>query len=147
MEIQTIHLYRDTDRDIEQEKDDKVFRATDYFDRLIAKERRLIDTFSSIMNLGQDDIVKNDTAMQSYTLYFSEDDMEDAYVADMCLSPFKQHELDGISMPFLSIIQIHITTESLRRIKQNRGVDVIKQYQNDIAGILKGFKKIDSGNS
>ena len=50
-------------------------------------------------------------------------------------------------MPFLSIIQIHITTESLRRIKQNRGVDVIKQYQNDIAGILKGFKKIDSGNS
>lgn len=143
MEIQTIHLYRDTDRDIEPEKDDKVFRATDYFDRLIAKERRLLDTFSSIMNLGQDDIVKNDTAMQSYTLYFSEDDMEDAYVADMCLSPFKQHELDGISMPFLSIIQIHITTESLRRIKQNRGVDVIKQYQNDIAGILKGFKEID----
>ncbi len=50
MEIQTIHLYRDTDRDIEPEKDDKVFRATDYFDRLIAKERRLLDTFSSIMN-------------------------------------------------------------------------------------------------
>lgn len=140
MEIQTIHLYRDTDKDIEVEKNDQVFRATDYFDCLIAKERKLTNTFSSIMNLGQDDIVKNDTAMQSYTLYFSED-MEDAYTADMSLSPFKQHELDGISMPFLSIIQIHITTESLRRIKLNCGVDAIKQYQNDIADVLKGFKE------
>lgn len=140
MEIQTIHLYRDTDRDIELGKDDKVFRATDYFDSLVAKKRNLTDTFSSIMNLGQDDIIKNDTAMQSYTLYFSENDMEKAYVADMSVSPFKQHTLDGISMPFLSIIQIHITTESLRRIKVNRDIDVIKQYQNDIAGILKVFK-------
>ena len=94
MEIQTIHLYRDTDRDIELGKDDKVFRATDYFDSLVAKKRNLTDTFSSIMNLGQDDIIKNDTAMQSYTLYFSENDMEKAYVADMSVSPFKQHTLE-----------------------------------------------------
>ena len=100
----------------------------------------LTDTFCSIMNLEQDDVVKNDTAMQSYTLYFSED-MEKAYTADMSLSPFKQNELDGNSMPFLSIIQIHITTESLRRIKLDDSVDIIEQYQKDIADILEGFKK------
>lgn len=140
MEIQTIHLYRDTDKDIKVEENDRVFRATDYFDCLVAKERTLTDTFCSIMNLEQDDVVKNDTAMQSYTLYFSED-MENAYTADMSLSPFKQNELDGNSMPFLSIIQIHITTESLRRIKLDDGVDTIMQYQKDIADVLNGFKE------
>lgn len=140
MEIQTIHLYRDTDKDMQLEEKDQIFRATDYFDCLVAKERKLSDTFSSIMNLEQDDIVKNDTAMQSYTLYFSKD-MEQICDADMSLSPFKQNELNGNAMPFLSIIQIHITTESLRRIKLDDSVDIIMQYQKDIADVLNGFKE------
>lgn len=140
-EIQTIHLYRDTEKDMKlKETKERFFRATDYFDCLIAKERKLSDTFGSIMNLEQDDIVKDDTVMQSYTLYFSEA-MEKAYAGDMSLSPFKQNKLDEISMPFLSIIQIHITTESLRRIKLTDGADTIGQYEKDIADILKGFKE------
>lgn len=40
MEIQTIHLYRDTDRDIEPEKDDKFFRATDEYSCVVTPQVR-----------------------------------------------------------------------------------------------------------
>lgn len=139
MEIQTIHLYRDTDKKVRAGKGEQIFAATDYFDCLIAKKRKLNDTFCSIMNLEQDGIVENDTSMQSYTLYFSRD-MEKAYDRDMKKSPFDQHEYQGEYMPFLSIIQIHITTESLRRIKLDSSIDTIEQYQKDIADILRKFR-------
>lgn len=141
MEIQTIHLYREKemDTDMSPKSDEQVFRATDYFDCLIAKKRTLTDTFCSIMNLEQDDIVKDDTSMQSYTLYFDEK-MEEEYGEDMKISPFEPNEQKICGMPFLSIIQIHITTESLRRIKMDDSVNIIEQYQKDIADIVKKFK-------
>lgn len=137
MEIQTIHLYRDTD--IKLKDNERMFRATDYFDCLIAKERTLDDTFCSIMNLEQDDIVEDDTSMQSYTLYF-DDRIQEMYPDDMKESPFGKKEEEIYCMPFLSIIQVHITTESLRRIKIDDSKKIIEQYQRDIVDIVKEFK-------
>ena len=49
MEIQTIHLYREKemDTDMSPKSDEQVFRATDYFDCLIAKKRTLTDILPS----------------------------------------------------------------------------------------------------
>lgn len=143
MEIQTIHLYRDMDTDIQLKGNERMFRATDYFDCLIAKERTLDDTFCSIMNLEQDDIVEDDTSMQSYTLYFDEG-MQTTYANEMRLSPFMQNNGEVCDRPFLSIIQVHITTESLRRIKIDDSEKIIEQYQCDIVDVVKKFKNEES---
>lgn len=136
-EIKTVYLYRDIN--YETEPEGLKFRATDYFSQLVVKEQHPDkDSFCSIMSLGQENIAENDdTSMQCYTLYFNKD-IDSSYCEYMKESPFESNA----DLPFLSIIQIHITTESLRRIEINKNEDVIGKYEADIVDILKNAVNI-----
>ena len=136
-EIKTVYLYRDIN--YETEPEGLKFRATDYFSQLVVKEQHPDkDSFCSIMSLGQENIAENDdTSMQCYTLYFNKD-IDSSYCEYMKESPFESNA----DLPFLSIIQIHITTESLRRIEINENKDVIREYEADIVDILKNAVNI-----
>lgn len=136
-EIKTVYLYRDIN--YETEPEGLKFRATDYFSQLVVKEQHPDkDSFCSIMSLGQENIAENDdTSMQCYTLYFNKD-IDSSYCEYMKESPFETNA----DLPFLSIIQIHITTESLRRIEINKNEDVIGKYEADIVDILKNAVNI-----
>lgn len=150
-EIRIIHLCRGTI--VEKQKGKAYFFATDYFDTLIAEEKKLSDTFCSIMNLDTDTGNGEITSAQSYTLYFS-DKMYEKYEKKEQqkhkASPFE----NGKNLNFLSIIQVHITPEVLRRMEYKNGSlckeendIVLESYLDDLYNILDTYCKNNEENN
>lgn len=92
------------------------FFATDYFDSLTVTKKNLHTPLAAIMN---DENGKNNsdgkTSVQSYTLYYSKS-MAEKYEKGLSdkyrRNPFEQKK---DSLRYLSIIQVHITPEAIRR--------------------------------
>lgn len=141
-EIQTICLYREPVNFGEE----NFYFATDYFDFLVAKKRESSDTFCSIMNLSNETSAESETAAQSFTLYFGQDMYEEYESTKDCeykQSPFE--EKSGFN--FLSITQVHIMPEVLRRMEYKEGVPtssngiVLKPFLDDLYEIVNDFAK------
>lgn len=148
-EVQTIRLYREPIGLKEQ----NFYFATDYFDFLVAEEKKINDTFGSIMNLHTAAISREETAAQSYTLYFSQKMYEKYESSEECKykgSPFEDKNLN-----FLSVIQVHIMPEVLRRMEcsqksndmlaYNEGI-VLEPFFSDLYGVVSNFCKNQSND-
>lgn len=157
MEIRTIELRRESveaDGELVETEKEQVeaganagdsYFAMDYFDELIVKKRKINESFSTIMNLGNNISDKEENVGQSYTLYFS-DKMEEKYersddgYKEYKGSPFDTKE----NMWFLSIIQVHITPETLRRMQYKdesvwKKNIVLEAFLDDLYDILEQF--------
>lgn len=149
-EIRTIRLCREPIGKTITEK--PYFFATDYFDILIAEEKKLDDTFCSIMNLENDLSSEEKTSAQSYTLYFSEKMYQKYEMQEECAhkgSPFDAEK----DLNFLSIIQVHITPEALRKMQyvngslcRNEREIVLENFLDDLYDILNKFCERPSGD-
>lgn len=132
-EIQTIRLYREPREFANQD----FYFATDYFDFFVAEERKINDTFCSIMNLSDDTLNQSGIATQSFTLYFSQnmyEEYEGSQASHYNGSPFKEKS----QLNFLSIIQVHIMPEVLRRMEyEGSNKEHVLGYDTGI--VLKPF--------
>ena len=95
----------------------KVYFATDYFDSLIVTKKSLDTSLADIMRMKNERTVSGrKISVQSYALYFSKnmwEKYEDKAIDKIHRgNPFDQ---GADSLCYLSIIQVHITPEILRR--------------------------------
>lgn len=142
-EIRTIRLCREPMKENLTGK--TCFFSTDYFDFLIAEEKKLDDTFCSIMNLKSNISNGELTSAQSYTLYFSEKMYQKYESNKICAHKGSPFEV-GKELNFLSIIQVHITPEALRKMQYvderlcetEKGI-VLEEFIDDLYAILDGF--------
>lgn len=128
-------------------RDNEAF-SMDYFDIIDVKCFSSSDSLENIMdvgNIGSESY--DDVSMQSYPLYCSEETLK-KYKDDIGYgNPFSCVEKGNI-MPYLSIIQVHITPEILARIKVTgySAVDLITRFSDDIHLILKDFMSVNKSN-
>lgn len=134
---------------VEKNENIKYYFATDYFDSLVVEEKKLEDTFASIMHFGQD---KGESgravSVQSYTLYFS-DDMERRYEKDT--APMRGNPF-AANLDYLSIVQVHITPEILRRMKYEEDLYwwkekkqiILEPFVDDLYEIIDDFQRENS---
>lgn len=120
-EVRVIKLYREIlqEEEVQQRScknmDGKYFFAMDYFDTLLVEKKEMTDAFGTIVNLGN--VEKTDgkqIAVQSYSLYYSHPMWEKFEKGELCgrKNPFDQTR----DLGYLSIVQVHITPEILRRV-------------------------------
>ena len=118
VEIYIIRLIRKIIRDIGDEQNGKKdiqgdFFATDYFD--VVEAEKIDDLFSitDIMGIWPNEKLDvRDVTVQSYSLYCGTEMLKIEKGKEKCGNPFIGGER-GKQLPFLSIIQIHITPEAI----------------------------------
>lgn len=99
-----------------QKTDTNDYFATDYFDIMRVEEKEMTSPLTSIMGIWPyKEMSTVDIAAHSYSLYRSEKMAESAKNQRKCGDPFENRSKE---MPFLSIIQVHITPEILARRPQ-----------------------------
>lgn len=110
--------------------------ATDYFDTLQVERFQISNSIAQIMGIESDgEENQDDISVQSYPLYCSEGDMTDYITSEKYGDPFAD---ENITMPFLSIIQVHITPEVLAYIDDEDNYDgVMRKFWIDLHSILK----------
>ena len=112
--------------------------ATDYFDMLYVESRKLEDQFKLIMDVGINDTDgENYISLQSYPMYWDEKEFDSNELS----APSHGNPFDNASestMPFLSIIQVHITPESFARLG-GQSVDLMQEFYEDLYKILNEF--------
>lgn len=113
--------------------------SMDYFDIISVKKFTSADSLEDIMDVGNVGLEsRDDVSMQSYSLYCDEEVLleheKDLSYAD----PFAVSDQNN-DMPFLSIIQVHITPEVLARVKDQSGSECVKSFFDDLHFILNDF--------
>lgn len=113
--------------------------SMDYFDIISVKKFTSADSLEDIMDVGNVGLEsRDDVSMQSYSLYCDEEVLleheKDLSYAD----PFAVSDQNN-DMPFLSIIQVHITPEVLARVKDQSGSECINVFFDDLHFILNDF--------
>lgn len=114
-----------------QKTDTNDYFATDYFDIMRVEGKKLSASFTSIMGIWPyEEMDTVDIAVHSYSLYCSKKMVELAENKKKFGDPFEDHTK---KMPFLSIIQVHITPEILaRRPKEESAEDFIDAVYLDL---------------
>lgn len=127
-----------------ENKSKEHFYATDYFDILKIEKRELTDNFTSIMGIWPDqELDIADIAAQSYSLYCSSDMLEKENEYEVFGNPFDVSE-EKRGMPFLSIIQVHITPEIIVHALPEYTADIfLDAIYCDLLDIIGGFFKAD----
>lgn len=120
----------------ENEEQDYFF-ATDYFDVMKVEKKELSSPFTAIMGIWPDekmDIL--DVAAKSYSLYCSSKMMESEKGKKECADPF---EPENSQMPFLSMIQVHITPEVMAHSLPEKSAGEIMDaiYEDIHTAVLK----------
>lgn len=113
--------------------------SMDYFDIINVRSFTSEDSLKDIMdvsNIGSES--RDDVSMQSYPIYCNEDTLKKHEKDPLYGDPFAY---DGTAqMPFLSIIQVHITPEVLARVQYcNSVTECIEKFYEDIHLILNDF--------
>lgn len=114
------------------------FFATDYFDTLEQTPLNISDSLPEILGISTEKISENGKiTMQGYTLYSSVlmqneyEKKERKYAGN----PFEENK-----MPFLSIIQVHITPEIFARVEKEKAICretiFLKHFLEDIYQII-----------
>lgn len=132
----------------------QTFFATDYFDSLSVTKRNLNTPLVSLMDYSaEENSTEGETSSQSYALYCSEK-MKNKYEcnAQRQLSihrdnPFENSKTGepNIELPYLSIIQIHITPEIFRRIAYGindlweKNNIILEPFLNDLYDIIDKY--------
>lgn len=138
-DVKLIRLCRKTSNSYTMEGTaDKKFLATDYFDILKYENISMESDFQQIMKNSADEFpASNDVALQSYPIYCSEKTLQNESKIKYFGDPF----CGSISkMPFLSLIQIHITPEIFVHLDMESGTrNIIGVFENDIHELLEHF--------
>lgn len=117
------------------------FFTTDYFDILSVKSVDLKDGLKTVFSGYDESILNDDIIVQSYSLY-SNDIMsvECDYLGD----PFSDN-VNYKTLPFLSIIQIHITPEIFARKQINESTsNFLNNICKDLSDIVISFAKANT---
>lgn len=113
--------------------------SMDYFDIISVKSFNSSDSLEDIMDIGNSGSEsRDDVSMQSYPLYCSEETLKKHESDKGYGNPFLCSG-ENNNMPYLSIIQVHITPEVLARVSDFLGKDCIAEFSEDIHLILKDF--------
>lgn len=113
--------------------------SMDYFDIVSVKSFSSSGSLEEIMDIGNIGAEsRDDVSMQSYSLYCDADTLN-GHKADLAYGdPFLHLDSDG-GMPFLSIIQVHITPEVLARVNYPSERACIEAFIEDLHLIVKDF--------
>lgn len=110
----------------------------DYFDVLEVKNFYSYNPLRDIMDIrNEGKESSDDISMQSYPLYCSEDTLKNYEGVPGYTDPFQELEDNG--MPYLSIIQVHITPEVFARLYCNKETEYLSCFLNDLHEILLEF--------
>lgn len=118
-DLRTIRLCRKSVgkkmENMEPEDKEGTYFATDYFDILRVEKKEMEDSFADVLDIWKEETYEKETTIQSYTMYFSEK-MRQYYEINQSIA-YRQNPFDNTEdMPYLSIIQIHITPEIMARM-------------------------------
>ncbi|MDO4339311.1 MAG: hypothetical protein Q4C91_14695 [Eubacteriales bacterium] len=116
--------------------------ATDYFDVIEVQSFFSQDSLAKVMGMGSDNLInENDVSVQSFSLYCGDTTLKKYAGRKKYEDPF----LDSAhnAMPFLSIIQVHITPEVLARMNIDPYKDdmlaLIQKYEDDLHDLMDSF--------
>lgn len=156
-DIRNIRLIRNVIRDqkeniYEENADRETFGdndtlfATDYFDILKAEKKEVTDPLSDIIGIWPREYIDADNiAVQSYSLYYSEKmfKIDKKRKIEHIGDPFAtQNYNDTERLPYLSIIQVHITPEILAHgLKKKSAHEFINSIFNDLHEIIGVYLK------
>ena len=119
-----------------EETDRNKFLATDYFDILKYENISMNEDMTRIMGIGPDNFHEsNDVSVQSYPIYCSEDMLYKGHKNRCYGDPFYDKE----KMPFLSLIQVHITPEIFAYLDIENGKEIIEIFEDDLYAVLDAF--------
>lgn len=113
--------------------------ATDYFDIIEMKKFSSKDPLMDVMGTGTECMPNpDDVSMQSYPVYCPEETIEKYKNCKKYGDPFEDINTDY--MPFLSIIQVHITPEIMARMPEGNSKDFsMKLFLEDIHQLIDDF--------
>lgn len=118
---------------------DKGAFSMDYFDIINISSFHSSDSLEDIMDIGNvGSESRDDVSMQSYPLYCSGATLE-KYSNDKGYGDPFLHSEEYNGMPYLSIIQVHITPEVLARVSYSSVTECIASFSEDIHLILKDY--------
>lgn len=123
----------------------KTIMATDYFDVVEIKKFSPMDSLMNVMGTGREyTLTQDDVSLQSYPLYCDGSVLDIYNDNDGYEDPFE--EKDNEKMPFLSIIQVHITPEVMARISVGDGniENILKMFSKDLHWIVDEFIKLNA---
>lgn len=116
--------------------------ATDYFDVIEVQSFSSRDSLAKVMGVGSDSLInENDVSVQSFSLYCEDRTLKKYASKEKYEDPF----LDSThsAMPFLSIIQVHITPEVLARMNidpyKEDMLALIQKYEDDLHDLMDSF--------
>ena len=140
-EIYLVRLIRKNIQDQEQTKQQAAFMATDYFDMVMVEHIPPSGRFSAMLGIWPDEQLNiEDVVVQSYTLYCDPKMLEKEMgysTRRNCGDPFVGGDTE---LPFLSMIQIHITPEAVARGADDCGPEVfMDKVFDDILEIIKSY--------
>lgn len=128
------------------ETEENNFFATDYFDLMKVEKKGLSSPFTSVMGIWPDekmDIL--DVAAQSYSLYCSSKMMELEKEKEECGDPFSVEDRKE-KMPFLSMIQVHITPEVMAHALEGKsGKEVLETVYQDLHAVVTEYARESKG--
>lgn len=108
--------------------------ATDYFDVMKVEKKELSAPLTSIMGIWSDGKMDGlDVAVQSYSLYCNKEMLEFEKGKAGCGDPFLS---ESDNMPFLSMIQVHITPEVIAHALTE---DVVVDAYKDLHAAMQEF--------
>lgn len=116
--------------------------ATDYFDVIEVQSFSSRDSLAKVMGMGSDSLInENDVSVQSFSLYCENITLEKYEGKEKYEDPFLDSAHSG--MPFLSIIQVHITPEVLARMNidpyKEDMLALIQKYEDDLHDLMDSF--------
>ena len=146
-DIKLITFYRKSIEEV-REKLPFVAMSTDYFDIITTCDFNPKMEFVDITTASHDWIKNIDiVAMHSYPVYCPSKEIKEYKKYKFYKNPFDEAISDN--MPFLSIIQVHITPEVMARIDDElkQSLDIIEFFVKDIHDIIIEFaNNINSNN-
>lgn len=142
-DIRLLRLCRKAINDgtVEDDRNRIAAMATDYFDIIEMKEFSSRDSLMDIMGTGIECMPNpDDVSMQSYPIYCSENIIKKYNNRKKYGDPFHAGDVDY--MPFLSVIQVHITPEIMARMPVGNSKDCpMELFSEDIHKLIDDFVK------